>query len=208
MAKSAEIQKKLAEFQKQHSGRQAKAQEKFSEAGVTPPQNTNNSKSSIDEKSTELNVLKDRLAQVEQELKEKDSVIKKYQQQEQTAENVKNQRAISDIINGYDQEFFEKDYEFPMEGGKPLKFHVKMRASNVFDYARIEQEVINMCDGQIDYDRLHETSHLLDALATLRVVGVEIPKWLSEGTNFNPAILLQVYSDWTEWLATFLKRQR
>lgn len=205
MANSKEIRKNLREFQQKHSANQVKAEDKFKNAGVDTPDVSSTETASND---SDINILKAQLREAQSELKEKNSIINRYKQEEDSKENVKNSRAMSDIITGYDKDFFEKDYEFPMGDSEPLKFHVKMRASNVYDYARIEQEVINLCDGQLDYNNLGQTAHLIDALATLRIVGEDVPDWLSKGENFNPAILLKVYTDWTEWLATFLEHQK
>jgi len=114
--------------------------------------------------------------------------------------------AVSDIIHGY-REVFEKEYSFNVLGKEPITFKVVIKPTTALDRAKIAGLVVDMGEGQVPY--MDATSaNMIQAVATFKTVGEEIPDWLVDIDKlYRLDILLGVYSDYEEWLATFRQGQ-
>lgn len=115
--------------------------------------------------------------------------------------------AVSDIIHGF-PDMFKKDYSFNMgEDKSPLVFTVEAKPATALDMAKMASLVVDLSDGQSNYMN-GVTVNILNALATLKVVGTKVPDWLvDESKLYRVDILLKVYSDYQEWIDTFRVQQ-
>lgn len=200
MAVSDEANQKLQEFIKKNS---AKIEQGEVSSQVSPQAKDKEDLGGIDPEKSQINILKAKIKELEKDNQHQQEVINQTKELEEAKDGEKAERAVNDMIAGFNQDYFEKDYEFPMGDNKePLKFHVKLRAATILDYGLIDQKLIQLTDGMVDY--MHtETSNLLTALATLQVIAIEAPEWLKNGKSYNVAILGKVYADWKVWLETF-----
>lgn len=114
--------------------------------------------------------------------------------------------AVSDIIHGY-REVFKHDYSFNRVGKDPITFTIVARPTTALDRAKIAGLVVDMGEGQAPY--MDATSaNMIQAIATLKTVGEEVPEWLTNIEKlYRIDILLTVFSDYEDWLATFREGQ-
>lgn len=197
----------LQEFLKEQQAREAKI--KAREAGNTSneapvPQDT----PSLDPEAIQANLKEKEIEELKNQLAREKKANELLRAKEDAEKNQKDEKAVNDVIGGFEKRYFEKDYSiarFDTNTGKelePIKFHVKIRAANVLDYGQIEQTLIDLTDGRAKYMG-EEASSILNALATLQVLGEDVPDWLVSGQGYNVDLLGQVYADYKVWLETF-----
>lgn len=117
----------------------------------------------------------------------------KYQQEQEK------QKVLDKVIRGYNDSFI-KHYDFRELG---LTFTIKLHLPNM-----IEQGQINALRskylGGTDVDQPAYIYYAFEMLATIQVVGDEVPKYFkNEEDVYNPAPLIQMYNDWMEFQSTF-----
>lgn len=124
----------------------------------------------------------------------------------ETPEREAEGEAVSDIIHGY-REVFKHDYSFNRVGKDPITFTIVARPTTALDRAKIAGLVVDMGEGQAPY--MDATSaNMIQAIATLKTVGEEVPEWLTNIEKlYRIDILLTVFSDYEDWLATFREGQ-
>lgn len=109
------------------------------------------------------------------------------------------QKTLDKVIRGYNDTFI-KHYDFDE---LDLTFTIKLHLPNM-----IEQGQINALRskylGGTDVDQPSFIYYAFEMLATIQVVGDEVPKEFKNETDiYNPAPLIQMYNDWMEFQSTF-----
>ena len=106
---------------------------------------------------------------------------------------------VSRVIRGVN-DVFEKYYNF-----KEIKldFNIKLRVHNALDQGTINAMRSNYLGG-MDLYQSDEIYKAYQMLATIQVVGVEVPDELSDPEKiYNLIPLVRVYDDWIDFLGTF-----
>ena len=106
---------------------------------------------------------------------------------------------VSRVIRGVN-DVFEKYYNF-----KEIKldFNIKLRVPNALEQGTINAMLSN-CLGGMDLYQSDEIYKAYQMLATIQVVGVEVPDELSDPEKiYNLIPLVRVYDDWIDFLGTF-----
>lgn len=117
----------------------------------------------------------------------------KYKQQEER------EQVINKVIRGVN-DIYEKEFHF--EGfDEPVKF--KIRYPNALEQGQILSVRSSYFNGT-DMYQSQEIIFAFHMLATLNVVGVEVPKEFRNAEEiYRLEPLLELYYDWVEWLSTF-----
>lgn len=117
----------------------------------------------------------------------------KYQTEE------KKQKALDRIIRGYNDTFI-KHYNFEE---LDLTFTIKLRLPNMIEQGQISA-LRSKYLGGTDVDQPAYIYYAFEMLATIQVVGEEVPKYFkNESDIYNPAPLIQMYNDWMDFQSTF-----
>ena len=106
---------------------------------------------------------------------------------------------VSKVISGVN-DVFEKYYNF-----KEIKldFNIKLRVPNALEQGTINAMRSNYLGG-MDLYQSDEIYKAYQMLATIQVVGVEVPDELSDPEKiYNLIPLVRVYDDWIDFLGTF-----
>lgn len=106
---------------------------------------------------------------------------------------------VSRVIRGVN-DVFEKYYNF-----KEIKldFNIKLRVPNALEQGTINAMRSNYLGG-MDLYQSDEIYKAYQMLATIQVVGVEVPDELSDPEKiYNLIPLIRVYDDWIDFLGTF-----
>lgn len=106
---------------------------------------------------------------------------------------------VSMVIRGVN-DVFEKYYNF-----KEIKldFNIKLRVPNALEQGTINAMRSNYLGG-MDLYQSDEIYKAYQMLATIQVVGVEVPDELSDPEKiYNLIPLVRVYDDWIDFLGTF-----
>ncbi|AGR48154.1 hypothetical protein [Staphylococcus phage vB_SepM_ phiIPLA-C1C] len=106
---------------------------------------------------------------------------------------------VSRVIRGVN-DVFEKYYNF-----KEIKldFNIKLRVPNALEQGTINAMRSNYLGG-MDLYQSDEIYKAYQMLATIQVVGVEVPDELSDPEKiYNLIPLVRVYDDWIDFLGTF-----
>ncbi|AAY52876.1 hypothetical protein [Listeria phage List-36] len=114
-------------------------------------------------------------------------------------QQTKQKKTLDRIIKGVN-DVWTHEYDFKE---LDLKFTIRLRAPNALEQATIQanREAYLKGTGALVSDYIYTIYH---TLATIRTVGVDIPKELAEDDNiYNTAILYQIGRDFAEWLDTF-----
>lgn len=108
-------------------------------------------------------------------------------------------KVIDRIIRGVN-DVFEKDYNFEDLG---LKFTIKIKAPNALEIGKIQARLSAYLGGMNNY----ASEYMLvayQALATLRVTGIDVPKELAKDEDiYNLDILYMIGRDFQQWLNNF-----
>ncbi|AXY83986.1 tail tape measure chaperone [Staphylococcus phage Terranova] len=107
---------------------------------------------------------------------------------------------VSRVIRGVN-DVFEKYYNF-----KEIKldFNIKLRVPNALEQGTINAMRSNYLGG-MDLYQSDEIYKAYQMLATIQVVGVEVPDELSDPEKiYNLIPLVRVYDDWIDFLGTFV----
>ncbi|WNO29823.1 tail tape measure protein [Bacillus phage SDFMU_Pbc] len=108
-------------------------------------------------------------------------------------------KAIDRIIRGVN-DVFEKTYDFA-EFDEP--FTVKLRAPNALDAGKIHSRTAVYLNGMNNYASDYFIVSY-NALASLRVVGIDVPKELANDEDiYNLDVLYTIGKDFQEWLNSF-----
>lgn len=103
------------------------------------------------------------------------------------------------VIRG-ENDLWEKDYEYK---DLDLKFSISIRVPNAIEQGQIQARREQYLRGMGTF----MNEWIFDAyngLATIREVGVDIPKELEDDERiYNLAILAEINNDFSEWLAQF-----
>lgn len=106
---------------------------------------------------------------------------------------------ISKVIRGVN-DVFEKYYNFEEI---QLAFNIKLRVPNALEQGTINAMRSNYLGG-MDLYQSDEIYKAYQMLATIQVVGVEVPDELSDPEKiYNLIPLVRVYDDWIDFLGTF-----
>ncbi|AXF38333.1 tape measure chaperone [Staphylococcus phage Quidividi] len=111
---------------------------------------------------------------------------------------------VSRVIRGVN-DVFEKYYNF-----KEIKldFNIKLRVPNALEQGTINAMRSNYLGG-MDLYQSDEIYKAYQMLATIQVVGVEVPDELSDPEKiYNLIPLVRVYDDWIDFLGTFFVGNR
>lgn len=116
-------------------------------------------------------------------------------------DNEKTIKDIDSIIRGVN-DVFEKDYSFNEDN---IKFTIKIKAPNIVQAGKIEALREQYLNGM----GLSQTAFIFnayDALATIRICGIDVPKELAVDENiYQPALewLYEIDGDFNDWVARF-----
>jgi len=120
-------------------------------------------------------------------------------EQREQKERQEQKKVIDRIIRGVN-DVFEKDYNFEDIG---LKFTVKLRAPNALEIGQIQARMSAYLGGMNNYASEYMIV-VFQTLASLKVVGVDVPKELeNEEEIYNLDILYTIGRDFQQWLNNF-----
>lgn len=106
---------------------------------------------------------------------------------------------IDRVIRGVNDTFI-KDYDFKEYG---LKFTIKIKAPNIKEQGKIQARREAYLQGMgLAVNPFYYNA--FDALATIRVCGVEVPKELQDDEDiYNLYVLVKIGDDFGRWLGSF-----
>lgn len=120
-------------------------------------------------------------------------------EQREQKEKAEQKKVIDRVIRGVN-DVWEKDYNFEDLG---LKFTVKMRAPNALEIGQIQARTSAYLGGMNNYASEYMLI-VFQTLASLKVVGVDVPKELEkEEEIYNLDILYVIGRDFQQWLDNF-----
>lgn len=117
-------------------------------------------------------------------------------EREQTEKEVK---AVDRIVRGVN-DIFIKEYKFEDAG---VAFTVKIKAPNALEIGKIQARMSMYLSGMNNYASEYFIV-AYQALATLREVGVDVPKELAKDEDiYNLDVLYMIGRDFKQWLDNF-----
>lgn len=121
------------------------------------------------------------------------------EEQKKAQEFMEQKKVIDRIVRGVN-DIFEKDYNFEDMG---LKFKVKIKAPNAIEIGKIQAMMSAYLGGMNNYASDYYIV-VYQALSTLRIAGVEVPKELAKDEDiYNLDVLYQIGVDFQRWLDNF-----
>lgn len=120
-------------------------------------------------------------------------------EEKEQKERQEQKQVIDRIIRGVNDTFI-KDYNFDELG---LKFTVKIKAPNAIEIGKIQARTAAYLGGMNNYVSEYFLV-VYNTLATLREVGIEVPKELQKDEDiYNLDILYTIGRDFQQWLDNF-----
>ena len=114
-------------------------------------------------------------------------------------QKVEEKKAIDRIIRGVNDVFI-KDYDLTDLG---MKFTIKIKAPNALEIGKIQAKLSAYLGGMNNYASEYFIL-VYQALATIRVTGIEIPKELQKDEDiYNLDVLYMIGRDFQQWLNNF-----
>ena len=206
MATKEEQQRILDEMQEAQK-RQREVSEKTGMAPRGGKTTSKTSKKQSPKQKPEMSV-DERVAQLEAQLKEakkqKADLSDQLNAKQSYEQFSKEQKAVSDIVRNNDDYHFVKEYTIENSKGEKNKIYVKMHAPSVIEQAHIQQEFVEMTNGQGNYFT-NLAQELFMAIAYYKVVGDNVPEFFTDVDNtYRIDVLLNVWNEYQDWLNRFL----
>ncbi len=212
----AEVSKKQQEIIKKMQEAQAKRAKVAKKTGQLPrgeksmPQSSTEPEKAQTKKATPRpkktlseKQLEAQVKSLKAQLVEKDNQARKSSESKQYE---KEQEALNSIIRNNDDYHFAKKYTIHGPHDKTKKIAVKMHAPSVSEQAEIQQEFVRLTNGEGDRF-IAGARELFLAVAYYRVVGDNVPTWFTNTDDtYRTDILLEVWSDYSDWLDQFMDR--
>lgn len=168
------------------------------------------------ENNSELARAKAKIKELEQALEdEEDKTAELREQQNRYMQNknaLEEDKAVTALINDDNNKLFVKRYHYDIDGA-PLDFSVKLYAPTLSDLGAIEQVFVDLTKGR-GYDYGNTMQLVFQALSAFQVMGSsehngEVPEFLKDPQHmYRWDILVEVYSDYLDWINTFQETQR
>lgn len=153
------------------------------------------------EEPEEKEYTKEELAELRQKAENGEALTDEESSALHKEDNLNTIKDVDSIIRGYNDKFV-KQYHFNED---KINFTIKLKVPNIVEAGKIEALRERYLDG-MGLSQTNFVYNAFDALATIRVVGEDVPKELAKDSDiYTPALewLFQIDVDFTEWMARF-----
>jgi len=121
------------------------------------------------------------------------------EEESKAKEFVEQKKVIDRIIRGVNDTFI-KEYKYPDMG---IEYTVKLKAPNAIEIGKIQAMMSAYLGGMNNYASDYMLT-VYQTLATLRVVGIDVPKELEKDEDiYNLDIIYEIGVDFQRWLENF-----
>lgn len=202
-----ETAKMMAELKAKTKQAEVKHDEKVKQ--LHPEQAQQVEQEKLSAKDEEIAQLKKQLQASQREVLDAQS---KQEEAETRKDNMSAKKAMDSVLTSED-EYFEKDYSFPTEGKEDFNFHIKMHSPNALEYGRVLSEVERLAKVDDPNTQVADLNpyiqNLYQAIALFKIVGDDVPEVFKHPEQVHKVeILLEVFTDYSDWEATFRDSQR